>query len=200
MFVQVIQGRAKDAAGLRKQFDKWNSELKPGAEGFLGSTGGVTDDGEFIMCARFQSEQAARLNSDRTEQGQWWSETESYLDGPATFHDCTKAQEFMRGGADDAGFVQIIQGRAKDAKRLQELSDEFDKELASLRPDIIGGYHAEHGDGSFTDVNYFTSEAEARKGESQDYPDDVKARFDEWGSLIEGIKFIDLRDPWMMSR
>ncbi len=68
MFVQVIQGRAKDPAGLRKQFQAWDNELRPRATGFLGSTAGVSDDGEFIALARFESEEAARANSDSPEQ------------------------------------------------------------------------------------------------------------------------------------
>ena len=42
MFVQVIEGRVSDRDGLRRQMDKWESELRPGATGFLGSTAGVT--------------------------------------------------------------------------------------------------------------------------------------------------------------
>ena len=38
MFVQVIQGKAKDAAGVRKQMERWEQELKPGEVGYLGST------------------------------------------------------------------------------------------------------------------------------------------------------------------
>jgi hypothetical protein len=52
MFAQVIQGRVTDAAGLRRQWEKW----EPGACGYLGSTAGVTPDGEFIVVARFENE------------------------------------------------------------------------------------------------------------------------------------------------
>ncbi|HEV3472299.1 MAG TPA: hypothetical protein VG408_03720, partial [Actinomycetota bacterium] len=80
MFVQVIQGRAKDAAGLKKQWEKWDQELKPDASGFLGSTAGVTADGEFIALARFDSEEAARSNNGSEQQSAWWEETSQYLE------------------------------------------------------------------------------------------------------------------------
>ncbi|MGE5763508.1 MAG: hypothetical protein ACM3ZF_06425, partial [Mycobacterium leprae] len=60
---------------MRAAFERWVEELAPGAAGWLGSTAGVTDDGRFIGLARFESEQAARRNSDRPEQGRWWAET-----------------------------------------------------------------------------------------------------------------------------
>ena len=68
MFVQVIQGPVSDATAARAQFEKWMTELAPGAIGWLGSTAGVTDDGTLVALARFESEEAARQNSDRPEQ------------------------------------------------------------------------------------------------------------------------------------
>ncbi|MGH2729229.1 MAG: hypothetical protein ACRDJI_01325, partial [Actinomycetota bacterium] len=153
----------------------------------------------FIMCARFESEDAARRNSDRPEQGQWWSETEKYIEG-ATFHDCIDVTDFLAGGSDDAGFVQIIQGRAKDRARMEELGKQFSDQMPKIRPDIVGGYRADHSDGTFTDVNYFTSEAEAREGEKRELPGELKESFEEWMSLIENPKYFDLREPWLHSK
>ena len=75
MFVQVIQGQVSDPERARAQLDKWVAEFAPGATGWLGSTSGVTDDGTFVSLARFESPEAARQNSDRPEQDQWWMET-----------------------------------------------------------------------------------------------------------------------------
>ena len=72
MFVQVIQGKVSDAAQVRAHLDKWVAEVAPGAIGWLGSTGGVTEDGNLIALVRFESEEAAQQNSDRPEQGEWW--------------------------------------------------------------------------------------------------------------------------------
>ena len=42
MFIQVIEGRVRDAGALQKQEVEWHQEVEPGAIGYLGSTGGVT--------------------------------------------------------------------------------------------------------------------------------------------------------------
>lgn len=50
--------------------DEWREKLAPGAEGWLGGTYGVTDDGEFVAVVRFESREAATKNSARPEQGE----------------------------------------------------------------------------------------------------------------------------------
>ncbi len=201
MFVQVIQGRAKDAAGLKKQTDRWHEELGQGAEGFLGATSGVTEDGEFFTAARFESEEAARRNSDRPEQGKWWEETSQYLDGEATFTDYPNAQTWLGGGSDDAGFVQAMQGRYTDVKKAIELGQKMPEDrMRQHRPDIIGGVECWLDDGTYTSINYFTSEREAREGEKKEMPAEMQEGMQEWMSLMEGeVKFIDLKDPWLYS-
>ncbi len=199
MFIQVIQGRAKDAEALLKQMDRWDQDVKPGAQGFLGSTAGVTEDGQFFAAARFESEDAARANSDRAEQSEWWEETAQYFDGEPTFTEYTDVETSLRGGSDDAGFVQAMQGRSNNPERARELEKEFEEIAPKVRPDLIGGVTAWADDGSFTSINYFTSEAEARAGESQDIPSDAQESMKEWGSLFGEIRFIDLKDPWFSS-
>jgi hypothetical protein len=197
MFIQVIEGKTNDAAGLRRQLDRWEQEVGPGAKGYLGTTGGVAADGTTIFLARFESEDAARANSNRPEQGTWWNETAKLFDGDVTFRDCRDVDITLRGGSDDAGFVQIMQGRVRDKKRLAEVEASFMPQLESMRPDVIGSVRAWDGD-LFTDAIYFTSEEEARKGEANmegnDGPD-----MSELDSLIEGLTFIDLKDPWLRS-
>ena len=196
MFIQVMQGKTGSADGMRRQLDRWEQELRPGAKGYLGATGGVSEDGTVIMLVRFESEEAARANSDRPEQGEWWNEASGAFDGEVTFRDCTEVETRLAGGSDEAGFVQVMQGRARDKNRLRELEEEFMPKLAELRPDIIGSVRAWDGD-FFTQAIYFTSEAEARKGESS-MPgggDDLQ----EYTSLVEDLTYIDLKDPWLRS-
>jgi hypothetical protein len=117
MFVQVIQGQVSDAGEVRAAWDRWVRELAPSAAGWLGSTGGVTGDGRFISLVRFESEDAARRNSDRPEQDQWWRETSKLFVGEATFRDSNDVTVDVAGDPDTAGFVQVIQGRGSDPDR-----------------------------------------------------------------------------------
>lgn len=197
MFIQIIEGKASDPKGLREQFDRWTAELMPGATGFFGSTGGVSDDGTFITMARFESESAARANSDRPEQGQWWSETEKYLEN-VSFRDTSDVELRMGGGSDEARFVQVMQGRVTDRARLGELDDRFEEEASGLRPDVLGSIRAWTGD-EFTEAIYFTSESEAREGERREMPEGLQEVFGEWQALMKDLRYIDLRDPWLRS-
>jgi hypothetical protein len=197
MFIQVIQGKTSDADGLRRQFDRWQQDLGSGAKGYLGTTGGVADDGTAIVLARFNSEEAARANSDRPEQGAWWNETAKYFDGDPTFRNCTEVDTTLAGGSDDAGFVQVMQGRATNRDRLRELEAQFMPRMTEQRPDVIGSLRGWDGD-MFTEAIYFTSEADARKGESS-MPEDGAQDFEEYASLVEGLTYIDLKDPWLHS-
>lgn len=198
MFIQVIKGRVTDRAELKAMLDRWMDEQAPHAVGWLGSTSGVTADGTFIALARFESAEAARANSERPEQHQWWMETSKLFAGDVTFHDCKETEKFLRGGSDEAGFVQIMQGRATDVARLRELNREMDQ-YAGFRPDLIGGMVALHGDGGYTEAAYFTSEAEARKGEQIEPPAAIKALLDEEMSLVQDLTYYDLPEPWLTS-
>jgi hypothetical protein len=202
MFVQVIQGRATDPAGLKKQWDRWDQEIKPGARGFIGSTAGITPDGEFIALARFETEEAARANSDSPEQSAWWEETSQYLSDPM-FHDCTEVDLVNEGGSDKAGFVQVIQGKVTDIAKAREIDAKMQDQMGDLRPDVIGGIVAWHPqNGRFTNSIYFTSEAEARAKEKEMETSDVfEQSMSEYQAISDGEpKFLDLPDPWFSSK
>jgi hypothetical protein len=193
MFIQVIQGKVKDAALLERQIESWRRDIKPGAKGYLGSTSGITPDGHGITLARFESEAAAKANSERPEQGRWWSETTPAFAGDPTFYNCGEVDTMFGGGSNDAGFVQIIQARAKDPDQMRARRAEMEKRLRERRPDILGMVIAWHGDGGFTQAVYFTSEAEARGGEKETEQDQLRQEF---MSLMEGPPtFFDLTRP-----
>jgi hypothetical protein len=199
VFVQVIQGRVNDARQLRARMDQWVADLSPTAVGWLGSTSGVTANGTGIALARFESEDAARRNSDRPEQGRWWAGTAKLFDGDVTFHDCAEVHLMGRGGSDDAGFVQVIQGRYTQPERAAEMLRQMEEPLREFRPDVIGGEICLHGDGGFTQAVYFTSEAEARVGEKKEPPPEARAMLDEAAAITTDLVFHDLTDPWMHS-
>jgi len=199
MFIQIIQGRVIDADELHRAMDRWVSELAPGATGWVGSTGGVTDDGQFIASARFESEAAARANSDRPEQGMWWSQTEKSL-SDVTFHDCTDVTLINGGGSDQAGFVQVMQTTDSDVARLKEMNEQMAPQMAQMRPDVLGMTACVHEDGKGTTaIVYFTSEAEARKGEAEPPPPEAQAQMADFDQALGQVTYLDLRDPWLYS-
>jgi hypothetical protein len=200
MYVQVIEGRVADADQMQAAIDRWDRELSSGATGWLGSTEGVTEDGRFIAFVRFESEAAARRNSQRPEQDQWWRETSQLFTEPATFHDSTDIMQDIVGDPDRAGFVQIMQGRGSDPARARELMSQDSGDWAKFRPDMLGSVAAQYDDGSYTMAMYFTSEKDARAGEKKEPPPKLKAQMDEMNSLSIGQpEFFDLKRPWLYS-
>ena len=196
MFIQVIQGKTNDKAGLSRQNDKWQSDLAPGAKGYLGMTGGVADDGTVIMLARFESAAAAGANSERAEQGSWWKETAGCFDGDVTFRDCTEVDIEQIGDLDSAGFIQVMQGTATDKARVREIGPQLTPKMAELRPDVLGTVIAWDGD-QFTQVVYFRNEAEARAGEQK--MDQAPAELQQIMELAPVTSYVDIKDPWIKS-
>jgi hypothetical protein len=198
MFVQVIQGRVADPARVKAALDRWAEELAPGAEGWLGSTAGVTEDGRFIALARFESEEAARRNSDRPEQDRWWAETSRLFDGEPTFRDSTEVDVDTNGDPAAATFVQVMQGRTSDPDRARELMANDPTDWAAFRPDILGTVNVGHEGGAWTMAMYFTSEEAAREGERKEPPPEMQEMMKEMESLTVGEPvFFDLKDPWL---
>jgi hypothetical protein len=201
MFVQVIQGQVADAGALKAALDRWIRELAPGSIGWLGTTAGVTEDGRFIELARFESEDAARRNSNRPEQDQWWAETSKLFVGEATFKDSSDVTVDVTGDPDAAGFVQVIQGRGSDPDRARELMGQGSSEWAAFRPEILATVAVGHEGGAYSMAVYFTSEAEAREGERKEPPPELRAQMDELAALSVGEpEFFDLKRPWLYSR
>ena len=200
MFAQVIQGKVSDPMAMKAAGDRWMNDLGPSAAGWLGSTGGTTEDGRFIMVARFESEEAARRNSERPEQSQWWAETEKLFDGGATFQDSTDVTLDLQGDPNQAGFVQIMQGRGTDPERAKQLMAQDSDKWAAVRPDVIGSVAVGHDGGAYTMVMYFTSEADAREGERKEVPPELQANMEEMNKLSIGEpEFFDLRQPIILS-
>lgn len=199
MFAQVITGKVKDADGLRRQHQKWNDEVRPGADGFVDSTGGVASDGRFVLVARFESPEAARANSDRSEQGAWWNETEQYLD-EVQFFDSTDVVTVGEGVTPSAGFVQVMNGRVLDPKAYEEMVAtmiDSTADMKEFRPDVLGSLTVRHSGDRYADFIYFTSEAEARQNESKEMPPEIAKTFETMMESSAVDEYVDLTDPWI---
>ena len=197
MFAQVIQGRTSDAEAARAALDRWMEELQPGSIGWLGSTVGITDDGRFVAVARFESAAAAARNGERPEQSRWWEETRRLFDGEVTFADSEDVMVDLAGDPDRAGFVQVMQGRVTDPARAREIVAGLSTaDMAGFRPEILGSVMINHAPDRWTQVIYFTSEAEAREGERKEAPPEVQAAMEELMALSpEPPDYLDLRQP-----
>jgi hypothetical protein len=198
VFVQVIQGKVSDASQLRAQLDKWLEEVAPGASGWLGSTSGVTEDGRAIALARFESAEAAQQNSERPEQGAWWEETAKLFTDEPVFHNSTGVEVDTPGDPDQAGFVQVMQGRTSDPSRAKELMENDQTDWQSFRPEILGTVSIAHDGDAWTMAIYFTSEEAAREGERKEPPPELQQMMKEMNALSVGEPvFYDLKDPWL---
>src|SRR4051812_27635873 len=99
----------------------------------------------------------------------------------------------LDGGSDKAGFVQVIEGKAKDPKQLRSFINEGQDDLRAARPDIIGGIVAWHGDGGFSQIMYFKSEKETRSQEKATENNEMRERY---AATFDGPPtFYDLTDP-----
>jgi hypothetical protein len=199
MFIQVIQGRVSDKEAVRATLDRWLRDVEPGAVGWLGGTYGFTDDNMLVAIVRFESKDAARQNAQRPEQHGWWREMENHFSGPITFHDSDDVMLLLGGGSDEAGFVQVIQGRVRDAERMHQITEQSASLISRYRPDILGGTIAISDDGFFTETVSFTSESAARQAEKQPMPQEASDLLNEEMSLLDDVTYLDLHQPWFAS-
>ena len=200
MFVQMFTAPVTDAAAVRAVLEDWPTGAGRDAEGWLGSTAGITDDGTLVALARFESEALARANSERPEQGRWWESLAANLDGEASFVESSDVEEDLVGDPDAAGFVQVMRGRVSDPARAKELAGTDPEAWAGYRPDILGSLMLAKDDGEYVMAIYFTSEAEAREGEKAQPPAELAATMEEMAALEVGeVTYFDLREPLLLS-
>jgi len=199
MFVQIIKAPVSDRDACRDVLAYWKDELGAGATGWLGTTSGITDEGELFAAARFESAEAAKANSDRPEQGEFWERVEATLAGPATFYDCTDVEVRDGGGSDGAGFVQVIESRTDDPVAVKQAMDGMDDDGPSARPDVMGSVGVTAPDGLHWEIIYFTSEAEARVNEKKPRTPELQASMDAMMALMRDVRFLDLHEPWLYS-
>lgn len=194
MFVQVIEGRTSDPAGFMEHGERWQRELRPGAIGYLGVTAGTTSDGRTIAIVRFEDEASARKNAERPEQSAWFEGMAGLYDGEPTFTESSDVTEWMGGGSNDAGFVQVMKSTGVDRAQVEKMDAAFEP-FAAQRPDLLGGLRIWTGAGSCFDVAYFTSEEDARKGEQAEIPDEMKALMSEFEEGMGETEYLDLVNP-----
>jgi hypothetical protein len=199
VFIQVIQGRALDPSGVRRELNRWQRQLATDADGWLGAMAGVTEDGWSVVVMHFASEQQARRSSDRPEHRAWWREASRHL-GEVAVHDAPQVRRFGDGRSDLAGYVQVIQGHIDDLERMASLGGDQEEVLAREAPHILGVTVAEHADrpGDFTQILYFTSEQDAQRFAPEPLTGADESAQAERRGLMTNLRSFDLRDPQML--
>ena len=99
------------------------------------------------------------------------------------------------GDAQQARFVQVMEGHVTDRVRAERLQDKMEPLLSSMRPDLLGTTTAYFDDGAYASLAYFSDEQEARRNEQASVPDAVAGQLAEWDRLLPVEEYIDLTRP-----
>jgi hypothetical protein len=198
VFIQIVRGKVVNADEFAGVGQRWDTDVRPTAEGYLGGTVGTTADGQFFVSSRWESAEAAAANNDRPAQTEWFAALAPTV-RDVEYHDCSNI--VMMGGAenDQAGFVQVMVGTIKDRAKFDALNarvDEMEAAFRRWRSDVLGDVMAIRDDGvGFFDIIYFRSEAEARAAEQTEPPADVQQLMGEMDQAAEIVEFLDLSEP-----
>jgi hypothetical protein len=136
--------------------------LAPGAEGWLGTTAGVTADHELVSFVRFASAADARRSSDRVEQGLWWAGSVLLFTGDVVFDNYDDVEVVGDGGADGAGSVEVLLGRTRSDRSADQLREGLAALAADPATGAIGGISGRSDDGRFTHAVWFCRSAPGR--------------------------------------
>lgn len=195
MFVRVIDAAVVSKALLRNAWDHLHDELAR-TDVWSASVGGVGSNGRFLATMCFTSPSGTDVLESDPLVARWWADLHLHLEEP-TVQDSTSADILIPGGSEAATFVQFIRGRSSDPERMSAINKAMQAEVQMHRPEILGSSIAWHAGGVFTETVYFTSEQEARLGESREFPGGIKGLFEELMQLVQEIAYIDVRSPWM---
>ena len=198
--MQMVTGPCSREDDMRAVADGWCADMMK-HEGWLGGTYGFNDDGDFLGVVRFDSMQAYDACCATAEAGAHWAAALECFDSAPEIHQSEDVSIMLNDSSDGAGFVQVIRGRTPDPARLRMMFE--DQEMTSMlhraRPDLLGSTMLIEPDGSFTETVCFTSEEEARAGESQDVPPEMASEMSSWQEAMTDLHYDDLHKPWFHS-
>jgi len=198
MFVWVLEAKAADPGEVGRQLGRWTSEFGE-TRGYLGATGGVTDDSRFLLFVRWESEDAGNELLMRPEHLAWYDEFQRSFDGAVEFAETGDVTTYLAGGSDAAGFVQAIKISGVDRQRVDAADREFEEIASHVRPDLIGGIRVRTAPDGFVEANYFTSEHDARAGEKEDPPPELVEGLEDFMAMMKDGEYFDFTEPFIHS-
>ncbi|MGW7081726.1 hypothetical protein [Streptomyces sp. NPDC054866] len=197
MFVLKVEARTARPDAVRQQVLAWPADVGSSASGWLGCTGGVSADGDWVFLMRFVSQEAAWTTSDLPGYEQWWRACRRHLETPPVFAESTRVSGILRGGSDDAAAVIITQGSGP-SNRLSEILRRLETLELTEPVGVIGGFVAWHGCERFTEALYLASKgAQFRQLGTTSQ---ALGRFiDDHVAAVRDARVIDLDEPWLTS-
>jgi hypothetical protein len=199
MFVWVLEGKVANPRDVGRQLTQWTNEFGGTTPGYLGATGGVTNDRRFLLVVRWASEDAGNALLLRPEQQAWYEEFQKSFDGPVDFAETADVTIHLAGGSDAAGFVQAMKVSGVDRLRVEAAERAFEDVAPQIRPDLIGGVRVWTAPDCFVEVNYFTSEQDARAGEKEAPPPDLVEGFQDFTAMMKDAEYFDFTAPFLHS-
>jgi hypothetical protein len=199
MFVWVLEAKAADPGEVGRQLARWTSAFGTTTPGYLGATGGVTDDGRFLLFVRWESEDAGNELLMRSEHLAWYDEFQQSFDGAIAFAETGDVATFLDGGSDAAGFVQAIKVSGVDRERVDAADRELENIAPHVRPDLIGGIRVWTAPDGFVGANYFTSEHDARAGERHAPPPELVEILEDFMAMMKDAEYFDFTEPFLHS-
>jgi hypothetical protein len=185
MFSQVVQGYTNDPPAVRRAMERW----APTA-GTSSITAGVAKDGRFVAVTTWESDEPARAAT-----GEW----HGILDGQVRVTNGARTDFFAPGDVFRARFVQVVQGQVTDLNEARRHKAVLEEVLATHLRCLLGTLTVEHEGERFTRALYFSTEEEARAGESH-MPATVRRSDEDALRLLVGpVEYLDLQDPWLLS-
>lgn len=196
MILNLARFRPKDEAAVRATGERLYGELLPGQPGWHGTVAGTADDGTVVVAGLWESEEALRTAADVLGQQSWWEEFLGAIEGDLAPQAFPTAEVGLGELTARAGFVQLIEGRFRDASGVLDGFRRVRPVLERHRPEIEAIVLATAEDGSFAELVLFTDEDAARAGEAAPRPDDLAAAAQEMRGMLDSeLAFTDLRSP-----
>ncbi len=201
IFVQIVQGEVHHPERTRDHYERWFDQVAPGADGWLSSTAGVTEDNEFVAVVRFASELAVRANTQRPEHTRWWEEMQREFAAPATVHHCARVATFGESRPDHAGFAQVVQGTTgKLSEVLENVAETEQHHIYEHHLNVTGGLVADHGDHRFTELIYYPSDEAARHSGTEGLARKGVSLVERLAGVVADVRYFDLHDPIVRHR
>ena len=92
-----------------------------------------------------------------------------------------------------------LQTALRNAEEIAKVSPENPEAMPPLGPQTYTPATAYFDDGDYATVAYFTNEREARRNESIPMPENLTDQFREWEQVMPVERYIDLREPMLVS-